>query len=89
VAGFEAEVGGVGVAVELVGAGDDVGVNRDHTVEVAEVRVGFEGYGTEVFEPVKAPFEGADDAIGVACGEGGFPGVHPLRVELGEHYLQV
>jgi hypothetical protein len=51
------------------------------------VLVGFEGYGTEVFEPVEAPLEGADDAIGVTCGERGFPRVHPLCVEPGEHYL--
>ncbi len=87
VAGFEAEVGGGGVAEELVGAGDDVGVDGGHAVVVAEVLCGCDGHGTEVLEPVKAPLEGADDAVGVASGERGLPGIHPLRVKLGEHYL--
>ena len=33
-AGFEAEVGGGLVAEELVGAGDDVGVDGDHALVV-------------------------------------------------------
>ncbi len=81
VATLEAEVGGGVVAVELVGTGYDVGVDGGHAVVVAEVRVGGEGEGAEVLEPVEAPLEGADDAIGVAGGEGCLPGVHPLCVK--------
>ena len=94
-AALEAKVSGYGVAEKLVGAGYYVTVDSGHARETlcrrrfAEMLGGFEGDGGEVFEPVETPLEGADDSVGVACGERGFPGVHPLRVELREHYLQV
>ena len=39
----------------------------------------------EVFEPVEAPLEGADDSVGVSCSKRGFPGKHPLCVQSQEH----
>ena len=80
-AALEAEVGWGFVAEELVGADDDVAIDGDHAVVVAEVRVGRERERAEVLEPVEAPFEGADDAVGVAGGKGCLPGVHPLCVK--------
>jgi hypothetical protein len=43
----------------------------------------------EVFEPVKTPLEGADDAVGVAGSKGCLPGEHPLRVEPFEHLFSL
>ncbi len=88
-AAFEAEVGGGGVAVELVGTGDDVRVDGGHSGELVlgggVVSGGCRGDGAEVLEPVESPFEGTDDAIGVAGGKGCLPGVHPLCIEPREH----
>lgn len=89
VAAFEAEVGGGLVGEEPVGVLDEIGVEGDHAVEIGGGcgrggRGGREG----VSEPVEAPLEGADDAVGVAGGECGLPGEHPVCVEPGEHSLE-
>jgi len=63
--------------------------SKKHIRSSAGDLIGSDGHWAEVLEPVETPLEGADDAVGVAGGEGGFPGVHPLRVELREHSLQV
>ncbi len=76
-AAFEAEVGGGFVAVERVGVVDDLIVEGDHSGEI--VRGCERGLG--VVEPVEAPFDGADDSVGVAGCEGSLPGEHPLRVK--------
>ena len=80
VAGFEAEVGGGLVAEEVGGVGEDVAIKGDHGGEV----VGWV-FGRLGAEPVEAVLEGADDAVGVAGGEGGLPAEHPVGVELREH----
>ena len=75
---FEAEVGGGVVAVEGVGVVGDLLAEGDHAGLVGGC--GIEGLG-EGREPVEAPLERADDAVGVAGGEGGLPGKHPFCVK--------
>ncbi len=86
---FEAEVGGRGVAEELVGAGDDLRAEGGHAGFVAGVRVRIWVRRVERRQPVEAPLEGADDAVGVSGGERGLPGKHPFGVEPAEHCLSV
>ena len=80
VAGFEAEIGGGGVAEEAIGVPGDGGAEGGHA---GEVRFGAGGLGFG--EPVEAPLERADDAVGVSGGQRGFPGEHPFCVEPGKH----
>jgi len=81
---FEVEVSGCGVGEEVVGALDDELVRSNHAFEI----VGIGGGGVEAREPIEAPLERADDAVGIASCKGSLPGDHPFCVELGEHEVQ-
>lgn len=49
------------------------------------VLIGGFGSGFRWSDPVKAPLERTDDAVGIAARQFCFPAVHPLRVKLREH----
>jgi len=88
---FEDEVSGRGVAEELITAADDFVIDGDHALNgiwTGEAEGGCRdvaGKRGEVGEPVKAPLQWTDDAVGVLGGEHCFPGVHPLGVKRREH----
>ena len=80
VAGLQAKVRWGDVTEEVIGMGDDLVIDGDHSLEVVEPRICADG-AVEAVEPVEAPFKGSDDAIRIAGSECRLPGEHPLRIK--------
>lgn len=79
---FKAEVCGCLVTEELVGVGDDGAAGFDHAMQVSGAVGAIDlCRWREVAEPVEAPFEGSDDAIGIPGRKCCLPLKHPLLIE--------
>ena len=95
---FQAKIRGSFVAVELLGCGDDAFIDGEHCGERLRRITAGDGVangqtrdgrqiarGNPIFQPVKSPFQRADDTIGIPRRQLRFPGVHPSCVQLFQH----
>ena len=95
---FQAKIRGSFVAVELLGRSDDAFIDGEHGgvglrritagdgIANGQTRDGRQiARGDPIFQPVKSPFQRADNAIGIARRQLRFPGVHPSCVQRFQH----
>ena len=94
---FQAKIRGSFVAVELLGRSDDAFIDGEHGgvglrritagdgIADGQTRDAAVARGDPIFQPVKSPFQRADNAIGIPRRQLRFPGVHPSCVQRFQH----